>query len=336
MTGPAIGSRLRHAGREITTMFDLLGTAEDGLTLGIAWALRMCRGFARAVLSELVGFPVTGEHIEIHFHRHERGGGITDLEIVSDNAVHVIIEAKLGWALPGSEQLTRYRRRAGFSEHRPFRVIATLSECSAAFACARLPEAIDGVRVRHLGWRRLVTLAHAAAPDSSHAEKRILRELITHVEGRMSSLGRNSNRVYVVALGNAVIPGTAMTWIDVVTRHQRYFHPIGSGYPREPVPYIAFRYGGRLQSIHHVDDHLIVDDLFDALSGLPAGTVPLHLVYALGPAIVPRHEVRAGPRVRQSARVWCEIDLLLTCRTLSEALDETERRGANPTQGQVA
>lgn len=46
----------------------------------------------------------------------------------------------------------------------------------------------------------------------------------------------------------------------------------------------------------------------------------------LGPPIRPEGEIRSGPPVNYAARVWCMIDTLLTRKTISDALTETERR----------
>jgi hypothetical protein len=36
--------------------------------------------------------------------------------------------------------------------------------------------------------------------------------------------------------------------------------------------------------------------------------------------------VKTGPKIKQAMRVWCMIDLLLTCSTITEARDETKKR----------
>ena len=45
---------------------------------------------------------------------------------------------------------------------------------------------------------------------------------------------------------------------DIVNKKRIYFHPVGGGpggWPSEPPNYIAFRYGGKLQTIHHIDQN---------------------------------------------------------------------------------
>ena len=57
---------------------------------------------------------MSADRLSIVVHRHETGGGITDIEIESPGLLHVVIEAKKGWVLPNATQLEKYaRRRSG-------------------------------------------------------------------------------------------------------------------------------------------------------------------------------------------------------------------------------
>jgi hypothetical protein len=51
-----------------------------------------------------------------------------------------------------------------------------------------------------------------------------------------------------------------------------------------------------------------------------------HYLLQLGPTIRPDHEVRTGPGILRSARVWVDIDLLLTSMTITEAFAATRAR----------
>ena len=58
---------------------------------------------------------------------------------------------------------------------------------------------------------------------------------------------QNSNKVYVVSLGKTE-KFKGYTYIDVVEKFGKYFHPFGrnkSGWPVDPPNYIAFRYTWR-------------------------------------------------------------------------------------------
>ena len=110
-----------------------------------------------------------------------------------------------------------------------------------------------------------------------------------------------------------------------MNKKRLYFHPVGNRYPKEPVNYVGFRYNGKLQSIHHVDSWEIVPDMHNKIPEIDSGAIKDHFLYRLGPPIIPQREVRSG-RIARSNRVVVMIDLLLTCDTISEALDLTNKR----------
>lgn len=121
-----------------------------------------------------------------------------------------------------------------------------------------------------------------------------------------------------------------MSMVGIVEDHRRYFFPVGrGGWPKTPPNYMAFRYGGLLQSIHHVDDYTVATEMADHLPGVPPTGWDPHYVLTLGPAMRPHHEVRNGPSVRRAARVWADIDLLLTAHTVTEAMKATRLRRAD-------
>ena len=136
-----------------------------------------------------------------------------------------------------------------------------------------------------------------------------------------------SNWVYVVSLNRERFGGET-TFLEVVEKHRKYFHPMGgsrSGWPVDPPNYIAFRYDGCLQSIHHVDGYEVVNDLAPFFPNQPSEIGDLRLLYHLGPPIRPAREIRVGARWR-AKRVWCFIDTLLTSATIAEALVKTKER----------
>jgi hypothetical protein len=144
--------------REVHNVFQLVGDDEDSISLAIAWALTNAPAFLSLFLNRVGG--AAGDHadVQIRVHRYESGAGITDIEIVVPGDAHIIIEAKRGWVLPGSAQLTLYAGRRSFltSTARAKRIVA-LSECSEPYAKAHLPtKAIGTIPIDHVGWRELL------------------------------------------------------------------------------------------------------------------------------------------------------------------------------------
>jgi hypothetical protein len=111
-------------------------------------------------------------------------------------------------------------------------------------------------------------------------------------------------------------PLSAISWIDIVEKRRRYFYPVGHGWP-DPPNYLGFRYRGRLQSIHHVKGFELCADLHTIFPEAPSWKQKMHYCFKLGPKIVPPHEVKTGPRVHRATKVYCMLDTLLTCKTLS-------------------
>ena len=152
---------------------------------------------------------------------------------------------------------------------------------------------------------------------------------------------QESNYVYVVSLNRDVFfEDVGLSFVDVIEKHNKYFHPMenwGLTEPHweltKPPNYIAFRYDGKLQSIHHIKSYKVIEGFqedFDLPSARDAGGQ--HYLYELGPAIRPIKEVRTVDKaggykgIRRDDHCWCFIDLLLTCDSISEASVKTRER----------
>lgn len=321
-------------GHQAKTVFDLLGDKENDITFSIGWALAQCDGFLTLLLKRLFADYDVGEAQAVQL-QQSGDSGFTDIEIITNHA-HVIVEAKRGWDLPENieQQIAKYARR--FSASSKHNRLVVMSEAADYYALARLPQQVNGTPVHYLSWRAVAALATESQRASAHAEKRLLQELVSYLNGIMTSQNQTSNQVYVVAVAGGTPDWSALSWQDIVTQSHRYFHPVGgNGWPKTPPNYLGFRYGGRLQSIHHVDSYTVVPDseaMATAFPEMPSNVweaqdlfSKAHFLYTLGPAVSPAHEVRTG-NIFRSGRVWAALDLLLTSQTISEARDSTQQR----------
>ena len=311
--------RLERSGRNIQTVFDLLGRDENAITAALGWTLVRSPSLVVALAKH---FRVTaaGSPLAVHLQQSGADGGYTDVEIEWLDA-RLIIEAKRGWALPTEEQLSKYRPRLDQIEHA---VIATLSEASRAFARMHLPKAIKDVPVVHCSWASLAKTIEECASRVRGEERRLLREFNTYLRGAIVS-NRKANEVYCVSIGSKA-KGWPISFKDIV-EDGHYFHPYGvNGWTNSPPEYLAFRWDGFVQRIHHVDGYKVVDGLHDDFPELPRNpeTTRLHALYDLGPSI-PLEPLKNGHPYR-STRLWVAIDLLLTSKTLKDALDKTKCR----------
>lgn len=322
------GTSLVVGRHEVTNPFALIGADEDSISLAIAWALRCSPRLLNEFSRIAVGREAPPDSVTIRIHRYESRGGITDIEIIAPGATHIIVEAKHGWKLPGAEQLTKYANRASFatSDARIKRIV-TLSECSESYAAYHLEKSwVRGVLVRHVSWRSMFDACARARAAAGVRERHVLADLAEYLESVMTSQAQDSNLTYVLALNSSTPKRWTTSWKDIVNKYGRYFHPVGgNGWPREPPNYLAFRYSGRLQSIHHVEAYEVIEDLRKACPGIPRTPCEPHFLYRLGRAIVPSTPVKNGA-IWPNGRYWCALDTLLTCETIKAARDVTQER----------
>ena len=304
-------STLKADGAEVTSIFQLIGNKENDITKSIAWALLKCPVLLKKVICYLFDEDIDVSDVQLIYQSYDSDTGITDLEITDDNRFYLIIEAKRGWILPGTDQLTKYSLREDFLKNSAAKkMIVSMSECTEEYAKYNLPfEEVNGIQLKHLSWKKIYDLAGDSRYDSNNEQK-----------------DKNSNWVYVVALGSGNPEGCSISWRDIVNVKGKYFHPVGgNGWPKNPPNYIAFRYNGMLQSIHYIEDYVVTNNLHTEVSEMPDKDDVNHFVYKLGPAIVPSKEVRTG-NIYRNGRVWAMFDTLLTADTIAEARDISKDR----------
>jgi hypothetical protein len=169
-------------------------------------------------------------------------------------------------------------------------------------------------------------IVEKAKAVENHAGKHLLGQFTTYLERIMTIQNKESNWVYVVSIASGTPKGCEISRRDIVERKHKYYHPIsGGGWPNTPPNYIAFRYDGKLQSIHHVDNYIVPKYVHDEIEEIPKEKWEPHFVYSLGPAIKPQNEVRTG-NIFRNGRVWCMLDTLLTSKTISDARDISKKR----------
>jgi hypothetical protein len=320
-----VSELIRH-GRAVGSVFDLLGCLENDMTDALGFTLSRSPALLRLLISDL-GYTdaLVDDAAVISVQTHRAGHGVTDLEIRIGEDFLAILEAKSGAALPSQAQLALY---AGvLAEHHASSTIlvaltnATQHAASTALGLLSIP----GADLTHRSWRQIRELAiHARTKDSNRA-KALLEDFIAYLGGIVGMETKFDNRVYVVSLGAGNPEAWSLSWVDIVEKRGSYFYPVGKNWP-DPPNYLGFRYGGQLRRIHHVDSVEVIHNFHDVFPEAPDEVCDPHYCFQLGPAIVPDHVVKAGPRVVRAARVWCAIDALLTSTTISEALDETARR----------
>ena len=261
--------------------------------------------FLRQFVKQTAGVQDSVAESQLRLQHFRKKKGITDIEIVMGDRFHVIAEAKCGWHLPQRSQLAKYVFRIKKSQT-VLKKIVVLSECSKVYAENRLDALeIRGVAIEPISWRSVNGMISRALSLGSNAEKRLLRELQAYLGKVTKMQDIYSNKVFVVSLSHGTRHGWKIRWVDIVRERRRYFHPMGvRGWPKEPPNYIAFRYHGKLMSIHHVDDYEVGADLHKYFHEIPKKKREPFFIYKLGPAIQPQREIPNGA-VYPNGRIWC-------------------------------
>ncbi len=318
-------------GKQLESMFDLLGRDENDMTGSLGWALANSPSFAAALFREIGLSGVNAAEAEVRLQQYETGRGFTDIEIEFRGKFCVIIEAKRGANLPIRRQLVQYARRRQFRRYpSKSKRLVVISECNSDHAAMRLGSYRGiGSPVMPLSWQQVAAIVKKSTTRAPRAEKKLLRELLTYLQQVTNAVRErvDSNWVYVVALGNWKEEGSSITFIDTVEKKRRYYHPAGPYWPAEPPTHIAFRYDGKLQSIHYIEKYESVTNLGTRIPEIEDREHGPVVLYYLGPPFRPEHEVPTGDRILHATRVRCMLDTLFTCRTITEAWELSRKRG---------
>lgn len=309
----------RH-GKSVDAVFDLLGDRENDLTAALGFTLSRS---PRLVGELLCLFDVEmSKQVWLRMETRDELGR-TDLELETREAL-VVIEAKRGWHLPTTTQLERYADRV--TMHGGGQLV-TLSDCSPAFAGYELPAEVKGVPVRHLPWSKVKDRLQAAKRVAGGAEGYWLGELENYLRKAVRVRDPASGWAYCVVLStDRPAGGGERNFKDFVLKEDTYFHPFGwgSGWPKNPPNFLAFRWGNKVHQVRRVVASEVVPRLQDRWPDIPqtADSTQPHAVYRLGPPLPMHAPVPAGEKGTnyRAARVWVLVDQLLTSNNLKEAI----------------
>lgn len=311
---------------KIESIFQLLGEKENDISYSVGYAFCNCDFFLRNFLERLNIKHFKTDKVKIRLQQHQKEKGFTDFEIICENEFHIIIEAKKGWVFPEKEQLSKYTKRKWLAQ---IRKIVVFNESTPAFIETNFRKNhIETIPIEVISWNEIRNIALSSKIIGRNTENKILEQLNIYLNKISSMQSIDSNKVYVVSLGKDKVPESDITWKDIVLKYSKYYHPVGGnkgGWPVEPPNYIAFRYDGKLQSIHHIDKYEVITDLSKYFE-IPKDDGIRRYLYHLGPAIKPAREVKTGNGIIRNIRVWAALDLLLTSQTIEEARDKTKER----------
>lgn len=301
---------LTRYGRTVESVFSLLGRSENDLTAALGFALDRSPALLRELWRRLA-LPGDSDAVELALEVADIEGR-TDLELRGDSAT-AIVEAKRGWSLPQARQLQRYVGRIPLGRG----LLVTLSDSSSDWALHGIPDEVAGVPVVHLPWDAVRSDLQTALTEASRSERLWLNEFRQYLSQATAVRPPAEQWVYCVVLSSRRLG--AHSFRDYVADQRVYSHPYGgrNGWPKRPVTFMAFRWGGRVRQVNRVVSHEVVRQLHDRWPDISADDTP-HMVYALGPDIPIPDISTAGTYA--TGRVWALLDQLLTASSLQEAV----------------
>jgi hypothetical protein len=173
-------------GKEISSIFQLMGYKENDISHSTAWVLGKSRAMLKVFIKDICNLDnFDPNDVEICVQEYDKESGITDIEIKDNKEFYIIVEAKRGWILPYKEQLLKYSKRESFRKSiAKTKIIVTLSECSRDYAEHYLEiKDANGIPIKHISWKDIHGFAETAYSSASNAEKGLLRELQLYLGG---------------------------------------------------------------------------------------------------------------------------------------------------------
>ncbi len=326
-------------GRDITTVFDLLGTHEPALTAALGWTLGRSPRLMSAFLARLdLDEPADPDEVTVHLETADEAGR-TDIELIALTG-HVIIEAKQGWIVPGGVQLNAYAPRLHMASAAGLETrLVTLSDSTPEWARYVLAPAEGiGVDVIHWSWDDVRGLIGDARRQTRGTERLWLDQMEAYMGAATSNRPVADSLAYCVVINEAIFGD--VTFLDYVVNQRVYFHPVADkgGWPTVPPNFLAFRWGNAVRQVNRVIDYEIVAHLHERFPAVQddhtAGSRPpgdAHVVYRLGPDIpLPGGAIPSGPKGTnlQASRFWVLLDQLLTQPTVVDAQKATKALNA--------
>ena len=313
---------LRLHNQRVSSPYQLIGGDENALTFALGHCLSQSQPLLKDILRR-AGVHHLGKRaldaVQIELQRHEpEDGRFTDIELYLPGRFKVIFEAKIGGGWPHERQLQKYEKRL---ESDPTVQLARLVVLVARppGAARQLPE-----------WCRLMRWSDVRQSVGRLAKADPADLPVCWLDGFLKEvydmrLGFEEE-VWVVALGwRPICEDNPYPLIDVPRKYQRYLFPTRVN-PRRTL-FIAFRYDGKLQAVHRiVREQGGVTNYNQVIPNLDADPHIECTAYHLGPAIPLSRQPRTGPALPRQTRAYCDLDLLLTSETISDAVHLTWER----------
>jgi len=330
---------LRAYNRRVETPFGLLGNDENALTFALGYTLQQCPRLLQQLLKS-VGFGgLRIANLERAVILLQRGGadlrGITDIEIMVDDKLHLVIEAKVGLSVPTETQCATYldRFRTSGAAQKGIVILTTIpNEPTLRSYQARGGELATLLHGLH--WSEIVAAATRLAErsDTDNDARFWLRQFCLFAERgyRMRSF---TEEVWIVPASNQPLWEGGWSFYDTHVEGRIYYREDQAH--RRPL-YLALRNKGQITAIQKVlrVEHdaipITLLPILEKVAGDDNWPRRPHTVWHLdAPTELPRAIPTGDPYMR-GRHAHCDIDILLASTTLAEAIERMrERNGAD-------
>lgn len=290
----------------------------------LQWFLRQV-GIAGVYRSSL-------QRARIDLQRSATGLGITDIEIHLPGHFHVIVEAKVGLAVPTIDQCQKYLPRFRTTSEPIQKLVALVQSPDQTFVkeYGQHDKQLSKRLVRFI-WPRLVPECIRLMTGTSlrPEEGEWIRGFFNFLDQEFS-MKAFTTEVWILAISTEALWPNGMSHWEI---HQKY--RVWWDYKEHSVRplYIAFRVDGVLDSIYQVtrvEHDVPIIDLVPEMKRIRSSWPKQPAtIWHLGPPVLLAKPLKTGGGM-YNRRVRCDLDLLLTCSSVQEIEVEMRKRRQQP------
>jgi hypothetical protein len=317
----------------LATPFGLLGNDENALTFALGYTFRECPQLLHRFLRDI---GIKGlhrkslENARIDLQRHGASAGylgITDLEVVIPEKLHVIIEAKVGFSLPTCEQCAQYLPRF-MGSSAPIRKLVALTETADESFVDRFSAREPGLRNRLLAYRWTELIPHCVSlmrkVSRTSTSSQFLRWFYEFLD-REYQMKAFTHEIWIVPISKEPLWPNGWSFLDTHLKRKVYFT---TSYPQVRPLYIAFRVRGHVTALNRVmrieHEVPLVDRVPELKNKVEWAGEPFSIWHLDDPVPLPK-PIPTGGRLWQR-HVWCDVDVLLQSKTVKEVEDRMRAR----------
>jgi hypothetical protein len=320
--------------RPVSSPFGLLGTDENALSFALGYTFQQCLPLFQWFLKQIgvVGIYLSSlKKVRIDLQRHrseEFGQGITDIEIHLPGQFHVIVEAKVGLAVPTIDQCRKYLPRFKLTNEPIQKLVAIIQSPDQTFVKAYAArDKLLSKRLVSFIWPQLLPacIRLMLGKSLSTQAKEWARYFYDFLDQEFS-MKAFTTEVWILSINTDPLWPNGMSHWDI---HQKY--RVWWDYKEHSVRplYLAFRVGGVLNSISRVTrvEHGVpmVEVVPEMRNIKGPGPRRPATIWHFGPPVPLARPLRTGGGM-YNRRVRCDLDLLLTCETVQEIEEQMGKR----------